>query len=884
MKPVRFHPLSTKLVPGTLPAQHIPRTPHGLDGKSQARVILVRAPAGFGKTTAMIECFLRMESEGSTVAWITLDTLDNDITRFIDYLNEAMIQLGINTVTSHNPIDLLQALQIHPSTFTLFIDDIDALKEDAALGILSEITEHLPRGGQVVLGSRSWPHLALGRLRARGHLVEVGPPQLRFSLDQTREFLRKRDAFLPEHTLTALHARCEGWPTGLSLASLAITRHPHAAILAENFSGSDEALAEYLAEDVLNNLPSEVRDFLIRTSILKQLSVFVCESLCPYADCNAMLEQLSSQGMFMSRIGDTPPTWTYHKLFASFLQSRLERLGEKLNHSLHAKASLAYEAIGRAVPAIDHAIMAHDENRALALLSVHAEAFFEKGRLRLLSKWLQSISRQSLAGYEKLQQLSLWAVCLTHGPQQALYQMGSTDALCMPAEAERDSQLALRTMILALQDRYADAYQIGTQALSTLPTALAFADSALLNLMANLSSIYGKFTEARKLLDLSRTRYGSSAFNRMYSESLEGILDMQEGRMRQASARFRLAVETTQSLSIQQNHGNAWAGVLHAYAIYESNDIDRAEHMLNIYLPVVGDVGLPDHMILSHVLRSRLSFLKGDVDHAVQTLIELEHLGLLRQLPRLVAAARLERSRLFMLQGNKLSSMQELERACATASWQEMKPYRLIAHDLEYPELAQIRWNACVGDARRAIQQSQIEIQESERSGCNRRALKLRLLQTIAQYRSLQETIALKQLEGILRICCQEGYMRLVLDESPWIKPLLRHTSIHISDERLFTGDPVFAEYMHRLIAAAEINLEIESDADNEDPPREPLTRKELHVLQLLAEGYSNSAIAEKLVVADTTVRTHLRHINSKLNASSRTQAVARARKLRLLL
>lgn len=884
MTSAQFPRLTTKLTPAALAPHLIARTPAGLDGSNGTRVILVRAPAGFGKSTAMMQCFRSMEQRGASVAWLTIDARDNDLTHFVHYLGVMMVQAGIVTTPPHSPLDALSAIAGHPSPFTLFMDDLDALRDTSVLGLLCELIARLPRSGQVIVGSRSWPDLGLGRLRARSQLAEVGPAQLRFSLDESREFLRKRDACLPEHTLASLHARCEGWPAGLSLASLAIARHPHAAALAERFSGSDQALAEYLAEDVLDNLSPEVSDFLVRTSVLKQLTASICSALCPTTDCAAMLEQLAAQGMFLTRIGDTPPSWSYHRLFSSFLLSRLEQRPGNLTRALHLAASRAYESEGRPVPAIDHAVLAPAPQRAVELLELHAETFVEQGRLRLLDRWFQAISAEHLPATSQLRQLALWATCLTRGPLETLAQMGCSDALPAAQHPPAQDFLSLRAMVLALQDRYADAYAVGQQALEQLPTDLPFADSALLNLMANLASIHGNSDESRKLLDLARARHGQSAFNRMYAESLEGMLDLLEGRMRQATARFRIAVETTQHDSFHQSHGNAWAGVLLAYALYEANALDEAAHLLNIYLPMARDVGLPDHMILSHALRTRLAFATGDVDSAVQTLTELEHLGHLRQLPRVVVAARLERSRIFMLQGNERSAREELERACDTSSWEDYQDYRLLAQDLEFPQLAQLRWQACLGDARAAIDQAAPMLRAAEGSGRHRRALKLRLLLAMAQYRDAQEAAALALLAQVLQSACQEGFVRLVLDEAPWVKPLLARYFASASEGSANGSGPVFMEYLHRLCAAAEVSLGAEAEPDAARPPSEPLTRKELHVLQLLAEGYSNSAIAEKLVVADTTVRTHLRHINAKLNARSRTQAVALARKLRLIL
>ncbi len=663
MTPAHIPRLTTKLTPPAAAPHQLTRHPAGLDAPTAARVVLVRAPAGFGKSTAMMQCHRALEARGQTVAWLTLDALDNDLSRFLHYLGEMMVQAGIASAPPRSPVEAVDAIAAHPSAFTFFMDELDTLRDAGVLGLLRELIERLPRGGQLVVGCRGWPDLGLGRLRARGQLVEVGPAQLRFSLEETRAFLRNRDAQLPEHALVTLHNRCEGWATGLWLASLALQRRRDTVALAESFSGSDQALAEYLAEDVLAHEPPEVREFLLRTSVLKQLTAPVCAALCPQTDCAAMLEHLATHGVFLTRIGDAPPTWRYHSLFASFLHARLAQQPGAQVRELHAAASHAYEAEGRPVPAIDHAILAQDHARAIALLAAHAEAFVEQGRLRLLDRWFQAVSPAALQGHERLTHLALWAACFTRGPIETLAQMGCGDA--RPAEGEAAHYLALRAMLLALQDRYADAYAVGQQALAALPSELPFADSALLNLMANISSVLGHTDESRRLLGVARSRFGGSTFNRMYAESLEGMFDLFEGRMRQATARFRIAVESTHQATFNQSHGNAWAGVLYAYAMYEANRLEKADHLLNIYLPMARDVGLPDHMILGHALRTRLAFAAGDVDSALHTLTELEHLGHLRHLPRVVAAAHLERARIFMQQGNSRAAQDELRRASA---------------------------------------------------------------------------------------------------------------------------------------------------------------------------------------------------------------------------
>jgi len=362
---------------------------------------------------------------------------------------------------------------------------------------------------------------------------------------------------------------------------------------------------------------------------------------------------------------------------------------------------------------------------------------------------------------------------------------------------------------------------------------------------------------------------------------VEGIIDMQEGRQRQAAARFRLAVGATrQASSFSQANGNAWAGVLHAGAIYETNQLELAARLLHVYGPLARDVGLPDHMLLSDIMLARIAFSKGDIDQAFRILTELEHLGHVRQLNRVVATTRLERSRLLLLQGRTGSAREEIERADVPFLWRRVQTLRLPANDLEYLEIARLRWEILAGNPDSALPALERELSEANDEQRYRRALKLKLLKAIALHRSTRLREALAQLREVLQVASTEGYLRLIVDEGAAAGNLviLLSQSMQESGER---SDPILSGYIQSLIDVFGPEIrESASLAEPEDTLLDPLTRKEIRVLQLLSEGYSNSAMAEKLFVSDSTVRTHLRNINSKFNANSRTQAVAIARRL----
>ena len=890
-------------------------------------LVLVRAPAGFGKTTAMVQAREALAAQGTATAWLTLERTDNDVPRFLACLQQAVAQIvarpGAAAVLPPGgpatPLAVVDALARHGAPFALFLDDFELITEPAVLGLVREVIDHLPRRGQLVLGARSLPDLGLGRLRAAGQLLEIDTELLRFSRAETQQFLalrRPADSSAEQGVEWAaqgdpLHQKTEGWVAALWLASMAldavVNRQGSVAAFIDQFSGSDRAVADFLAEDVLARQRPEVREFLLRTSILRQLNAPLCQALMPRSDARRMLAQLDAAHLFITPIGAAGDTagngreWRYHSLFADFLRAQLAREQPDALARLHLAASGWYESQGRPVPAIDHAIEGGDMPHAITLLAQHAMGFLEQGRMRLLARWFAAMPATALADKPMLQVVSLWASNLTRGPWVAMEQLQQSGCASSADPAVRAHVNALQPMLLAMMDRVEEAAALGREHLARVPTGQPFADSVLCNAMAHVMGVLGERAQAQRLLDAARQGQQanglySSGFNRMYTESVEGLLDLQQGRLRQATARFRLALGMAASPSAtaawQPTHGNAWAGVLYAGVLYEGQQLAQAEHLLNVYLPLARDVGLPDHMISSHVMRARIAFQRGDIDAALQFVTELEHLGHHRQLPRVVASARLERARMLMLQGQAEAATLALDRADNPAVWQRVARHQFVAHDVEDMAIGRLRWQVLFGDASAAARNAGAAAAQTQAAHRHRRALRLQLLQALALQRAGSPAdldAAVGIVSRLLPLVQAEGYTRLLLDEGVHVGTLLRrvHAALHAAPgER---SDPLIDDCLQRLIGlagpAADMPLGIEAASAAADstpltPLDEPLTRKEIRVLQLLAEGYSNSVMAEKLFVSDSTVRTHLRNINLKLGARSRTQAVAIARRL----
>lgn len=871
------------------------------------RLVILRAPAGFGKTTTMAQCRSRFEQAGLATAWLTLDLADNDPARFLTKLHTTVDQLlpsqdqelypnNGTAALGERALAAVDRLVNADRPFVLFIDEFEALREGAAVAIVRELLDRLPPGARLVIGTRTLPDLRLARHRARGTLLEIDAQHLRFTPDETSYYFAAcMGLALEPQELATLHRKTEGWVAALWLAGLALRRLEERSAFIARFSGADAGLPVYLAEEVLAQQSPSMRRFLLRTSILRELSVPLCEALIPTLDSSAMLQQLESANAFLIPVEDRAEAWRYHSLFGSFLRVQLRReLPREAVAELHRAAARWYLHAGRPVPAIDHLIEAGDFVSAVATLSPEATELLTQGRMRLLTRWFDAIPASLLEGWPLLQVAKVWATCYMRGPREATQLTQSLSIENSPNAEVRAHVAAVRSSMLALQDRWAESYSVARDALALLPSPSPFANASLANTAASAATALGRYTEARDLLEAARQSQGqhASAFHRMYSESIEGMIDLLEGRLRQATARFRLAVRATQSGDFGPSHGNAWAGLPLAISIYEVNDLDQAARLLQVYLPLAEDVWLPDHIILGRWMLSRIAFNKGDIDQAFQTLSELEYLGHQRQIPRLTASAHLERARLLLMQGHIDAAATELQRSENPELWRSVDACRHLAHDLEDHTIGRLRWqlHAARQPNRDAVDPFDLAekllslARSAERDARHRRLLKVRLLQAMAVELCGDPEAAYELALQAARIACAEGAMRILLDEGPWAGALIRDAYRALDAARL---DPIFSDYLQRLSTAfgPETVEDAEPLASEIHLPAgfDTLTRKEIRMLQLLAEGYSNSALGEKLFVSDSTVRTHLRNINSKLGASNRTQAVAIGRKMGLI-
>lgn len=862
-----------------------------VDVNSLPKLILVHGPAGFGKTTVMLQLREELQRQGFQTSWVTLDDADNEIKRFILFLSQAIIAVKSGDSVSGRSaraasdiaFEMLDVIAQTTVPFAIFLDDVEVLNNSSVLDLISRIIVSLPPHGCLVFGARNVPAVPLGKLRATGGVLEIDAKSLRFTTEETKQFVAKRSgAHLTEDQFERLCQKTEGWITAISLVTMSLQSVADANQLIESSSGSNVTLSDFLSEEVVARLPSEKRTFLLKTSVLKELNGSLCDDVCEIEHSGEMLMQLERDNLFLLPLDIERQAYRYHNLFLGFLRKQLERDMPGVAGVLHGRAAHWYEKHNRPIPAIDHAMLSNDKLYAVKLLTENLQTFLGHGRLRLLSRWIEVLPPDLLEKNPAFKIAWAWALTFTRGAKAALRMVQGMDVEELADEPSAMLR-ALRPMLLAMTDEIDEAYEQGLDALAFVPIGFGFSYGMLAQTLTNTSLIKGRFGDAHKYADQARKAQENETgkFNLTLSDAAEATIDLMQGRLKQASVRLN-QVDSPLSTKDSQHRprpGNAYYGILLAETLYESGRCDEAKRLLEIYVPLVREFGQPDTLIISHVTLAKIVAAMGDGDRALQLLTELEAVGHRLGLMRVVVSARLERVRLSLVKGDIRSAKELLGQAESGDLWDRVSRQWFVANDILTYSLYQIRCLIHGGQPAQALVLLKQELELAELGQRHRRALKIRIMMADAMQRDGQYKSAMRMLTRALEFAAREGFFQTFLEEGPVVMDLLKECLENldaVSGENAFSVPSEWLEGFNQVKSHAGENQSVAGLAES-------LTRKELRVLALLAQGLSNKAMSEKLYVSESTVRTHLRNIFAKLQAENRVKAVALARRYRLV-
>ncbi len=381
-----------------------------LERADDAALVLVSAPAGFGKTTLLASAY----GDAASVAWVSLDSRDGDTSRFWTYVLHALGAVSPGCAAS--ALSLLEAaagtladvvaslvneLSVRTDDVTLVLDDYHLADTPEVSESVALLLEHRAPQLRLVLGTRADPALPLSRLRARGELVELRATDLRFTVAEAGDYLNEvHDLGLTASDVERLETRTEGWAAALQLAAVSLRGRDDSSGFIASFAGDDRFVVDFLADEVLDLQPGPLRRFLLDTSVLDRLSGPLCDAVAGPVDGmagGAVLELLERRNLLLVPLDDHRRWYRYHHLFADVLQVRLlaERPGDV--PGLHGRASRWYEQAGDVEGAVRHAFAAGDVDRAADLIEVATPDLRRRRAERVLRSWVPAVPPEVLA-------------------------------------------------------------------------------------------------------------------------------------------------------------------------------------------------------------------------------------------------------------------------------------------------------------------------------------------------------------------------------------------------------------------------------------------------------------------------------------------------------
>lgn len=422
-------PIETKLHPPNTRAEWVQR-PGLIEylARSTARLVLVDAPAGFGKTTLVAQ-WRHSTARDRSFAWVSLDRGDDDPGTLWWYivgaLQRARPEIDAATILNELRVRapdltgtvvplLVNELAALPAPVALVLDDYHVIKEPRCHEQIAFLLAHLPPSAQVVLITRVDPPLPLPRLRAAGEMVEIRARELRFGLEEAGALVRSvSGAQLGKADLADLLARTEGWPAGLYLAALSLRGHPSPHDFVREFTGDNRFVVDFLADEVLGRQPAEIQKFLTRTSILSRFCAPLCDAVTGSANAAGIIETLEQENLFLVPLDDNRQWYRYHHLFAQLLRSQLALGDPGVVRSLHQRASAWYQISGWTEEAVSHSLAADDIGTAADLISRHWQAYVGVGRTATVRGWMRLLGDDRIAADPVAAHCAAWVAALT---------------------------------------------------------------------------------------------------------------------------------------------------------------------------------------------------------------------------------------------------------------------------------------------------------------------------------------------------------------------------------------------------------------------------------------------------------------------------------------
>ncbi|WP_030518866.1 LuxR C-terminal-related transcriptional regulator [Nocardia sp. NRRL WC-3656] len=886
-----------------------PRLVGRLDAALTHGLVLVCAPAGFGKTGLLAEW---ARSGRGTLAWVSLDAADNDPARFWRHVVAALDRARPGIVEQLSPLlgppaptsfeALVTALinefdaRSDGDEVRLVVDDYHLIDVRAVHAALTLLVEHLPTGLRLVLATRSDPPLPLARLRARGQMAELRAEELRFASDEAAALLRgATGGDVPDAAVTMLTTRTEGWAAGLQLAGLSLRTQANPTRFAAEFSGSHRYILDYLAGEVLEQLSEQVRGFLLETSVLERLSGELCDAVTGRADSQEMLEGIESAGLFLVPLDEVRGWWRYHHLFAGLLRAQLQHERPGHARALHRHAGAWCESHGLAEEAVHHALRAGDTTWAAGVIERYFDEIFRRGEQATVHRWLCELPSELIRSRPRLCLAQAWMALVgsdldAAGPRLDAAERTSADPgeeSFEPSVGRAASWLAdvpaaiavARARLACMHGDAEAAAAFAARALAELGEDNWMLESLTWWQLGMAEWLRGRLREAEQAFASSIAQWHAADERSLAVRGYYHLGQVQcaQGRLDAALGTYRRALEITAPRGVVTlaTAGMGYVGV--AEVAYQRGDLEAALRDVTEGIAHCRQLTYTQPLAAGLATLAWIRQAEGDPAGALEAIGEAERLTPGTTMADPFTSVPVQWARLHLAQGDLataahwtkergLSAQDEPD--CSREPDYLVLARLLIARDMPGPALALLE--KMLATATRDHVRSIIEIQA---------------LRALALAARGADNTAVDILADALTLAYEQGYVRVFADEGAAMGVLLRRLIAARQEGHAAPDVPLryLARVLHGLGRSRVVHDSGSSATTTVPGLVEQLTAREREVLGLLVAGRSNRRIADELVVSVETVKKHLTHIFGKLGAVNRTEAVDRARQLGLI-
>ncbi len=864
-------------IPPPRPQTVVRKRLHGLlDNGTTRPLTLISAPAGSGKTS-LITSWVRESERGPRVAWLSLDQGERDPVHFLSYLIAALKNVGAKALHVPEPrldaptklqVEALTALLLNAMAETeqrtvLVLDDYHRASSPEIDTSLAFLVERLPETLRLIIATREEPKVPLSHWRSLERVAEIGMRDLRFSPQETADFLRETMGLdIDSNTTRALESRTDGWVAGLQLAAMWLQLQDRAeaggdtTAALSRFSGRHRFLVDYLATEVMRRQSDDTRAFLRQTSILDRLCAPLCDALTGRTDSREVLSHLERGNMFLMPLDDERRWYRYHELFADFLRATVDLTDERL---LHRKASEWFETHGSGEEAIKHAFAANDIERAIRLLRAHSERVLARGRLPALLAWLGLLPDDTLrlhgdlAGYKAL----ILYLCGESAQAQPYYEMAlgtERDAVSAP----RNGMLPTLRAFLALNwSDPQESVPLAHLAVGRIDESASFSQTFAMCLLGQAQALTSDRTTAVDTLRkaVARGRRFKYDLNTLDALGHLAITMIAKGQLREA---ILLCYGAAESYMDDEGKPLPITGLVHVplgRLHYEMDELESARRCLITGIDLCEQLGMVYIRVMGKCTLAKLQNVTGQLDAALTTLAAARELSDRSESPRCRRLCMVTTAELQLRAGNVDGAARTLDGA-----------RKLSGAASEDENLVRARLLLARHEPSMAWKQLQIVEQAATNEECEGSLVAINVLQALCKRALGQHSGAQERLANAVSLAASAGYRRVFLDEGEMLAPML--------EEARHAAPEFVSELLERL----------PRDAVRAPPALpEPVSKSEREILRLLNVGATNQEIADKLGTTVGTVKWHLNQLFGKLQVHNRTGALARARQLRLL-